>query len=150
MKVKEIRIVALIPTRAGCAVFLGNTRKVIHFFIDLHIGASINDAIAGEAYERPLTHDLFSQSMSVFGATMKKMIINDLKDETYFALVYWEMENEVKQRKVVEIDSRPSDALALSVRQQAPIYINQEVWDRSENMHSLLKELQNQVGEELP
>lgn len=147
MILKEIKIAALIPTRAGCAVFLGAEDKVIHFFIDLHIGQSINTALAGETLARPLTHDLFSATLSGFGGRMTKMIINDCKNEIFFARVYWEMENETHERSVVEIDSRPSDALALAVRQKAPILIKAEVWDECEDMTSLLNDLQTQMDD---
>ena len=98
---REIRIIALIPTRAGCAVFLGNDDKVIHFFIDLHIGHSINTAMAGESTHRPLTHDLFSATLKGVGARMTKMIINDCKNETFYSRVFWEMENEVLPSTIV-------------------------------------------------
>lgn len=143
----EINIVALIPTRAGCAVFLGKGKKVIHFFIDLHIGQAINMELAGDQSERPLTHDLFSRTMRGFGARMTHMIISDYRDEIYYAKIFWEMENEVKQKSIVEVDSRPSDALALAVRQKAKILMAESVWEASEDRSELLADLKAQVGD---
>lgn len=144
MNLLQIEIAALIPTKAGCAVFLGNKRKVIHFFIDLHIGQTINDAILGNDTERPMTHDLFSATLKGFGGKMLKMIIHDYRDDIFYARVYWEMENEVMERKLLEIDARPSDAMALAVRQNAPILISKKVWKEAENMKELLNDLKNQ------
>lgn len=147
MTLKEIKITGLIPTRAGCAVFLGDKTKMIHFFIDLHIGHAINASMAGERSERPNTHDLHDQTMHAMGAKLTKMIINDYHEEVYYSRLYWQVENEVQHRKLIEIDARPSDAMALAVRQDAPILINQEVWDQAEDMTSLLTELREQSRE---
>ncbi len=144
MRLLEIEIAALIPTRAGCAVFLGNEKKVIHFFIDLHIGHTINDSLSGNDTERPMTHDLFSATLNGFGGKMTKMIIHDYRDDVFYSRVYWEMENEVMERKILEIDARPSDAMALAVRQNAPILISKKVWRDAENMKELLNDLNNQ------
>ncbi len=144
----ELNIAALIPTRAGCAVFLGDGEKIIHFFIDLHIGQAINDQISGEDTVRPMTHDLFYQSLEALGARMTKMVIVDYEDEVYFARTYLEMENEVAHRKIIDIDSRPSDAMALAVRFGAPMYVKEEVWADLEDMTPLLESLKDQAEEE--
>jgi len=148
MRLQEINIIGLIPTRAGCAVFLGKEEKVIQFFIALPIGHAINSALADEKSERPLTHDLFSQTLKAFGSSMKRMVITDYKEEVYFAKIYWEMENELHAKKFVEIDARPSDAMALAVRYKAPIFISEEIWEASEDMSSLFFDLRNQAEEE--
>ena len=64
----RVEPVALLPTPAGCAVFLGDGKKVIVFYIDPAIGASINAVLAGTIPPRPLSHDLFSQTLEAFGA----------------------------------------------------------------------------------
>ena len=140
----EIKIAALIPTKGGCAVFIGTEQKVIHFFIDLQIGQSINDALSGNMPTRPMTHDLFCGTLNGFGGRMTKMVINNYKDDVFYSRIYWEMENEVLEKKVVEIDARPSDAMALAVRQKVPILISETVWEESENMKPLLNDLKNQ------
>jgi len=64
----RVEPVALLPTPAGCAVFLGDGRKVIVFYIDPAIGASINAVLSGTQSPRPLSHDLFAQTLDAFGA----------------------------------------------------------------------------------
>ncbi len=147
MKLRKIKIVALIPTKAGCALFLGDDKKVIHFFIDLHVGASINFTLTGEVRDRPLTHDLFSQTLDMLGAKMNKMIITDRVEDIFYARVYMEMKNEVSERKIVVLDSRPSDALALAVRQGAALYIEESVMDASEDRTDLLEQLRDQADD---
>ena len=147
MKVKVIRIVALIPTRAGCAVFLGDEDKIMQFFIDLQIGAAINAHLSNEPFERPFTHDLFSQSLDMFGVKMTKMIITDYQNDIYYARVHLEMKNALEERKSAVMDSRPSDALALAVRQGAPILIDENVWEEVEDMSQLLEDLKKQADD---
>lgn len=148
MSVLEVQIVALIPTRAGCAIFLGTEHKLIHFFIDLHIGHSINSALSEKEFERPLTHDVFSDTLMGFGAEMMKMVIHDYENEVYYARMYWVLKGENKQKSIVEIDVRPSDAMALAVRQEAPILISKEVWENAEDMTDLFNELKNETDTE--
>ncbi len=145
MELRQIQITALIPTRAGCALFLGSEEKVIQFFIDLHIGSAINDGIVGNTTERPLTHDVFAQTLAALGAKASKVILTDYNEGIYYARIYWEMDNEVYQRKILEIDIRPSDAIAIAVRHDAPIYINEEVWQEVEDKSQLLIELKEQA-----
>ena len=145
MKLIELSITALIPTRAGCAVFLGAGDKVIHFFIELQIGQAINEHLSGEVYERPMTYDMVSAMMKGHGSSLTKVIIEDCQDGVFFAKQYWQVDNELGHRKVVVVDSRPSDAMALSVRQDAPLYIVEEIWDAQEDMTTLLNDLKSQV-----
>ncbi len=143
----RVEPVGLMPTSAGCAVFLGDGEKVIVFYIDPTIGASINAVMAGVKPPRPLTHDLFSQVLDAFGAKVDHMTIVRVEGEVFFARLFIVAENEIMERKIVEIDARPSDCLALSVRQNAPIYVLQDVWDELRDMSEVLEELREK-GEE--
>lgn len=146
MKHDHIRVepVALMPTPAGCAVFLGDGEKVIVFYIEPAIGASINAVMAGVKPPRPLTHDLFSQVLEAFGATVDHVSIVKVEGDVYFARLFLVAENEVMERKVVEIDARPSDCLALAVRQKAPVYVLRHVWEGLRDMSDALRELREQ------
>jgi uncharacterized protein len=88
------------------------------------IGAFEAQAIAlemeGIRPPRPMTHDLLKNAIETLGATLVEVIINDLNDGTFYAQL-------VLDNAVGEIDSRPSDAIALAVRFQAPIFITEEV-----------------------
>jgi bifunctional DNase/RNase len=57
-------------------------------------------------------------------------------------------ENELQQRKVIELDARPSDCLAMAAQQKAPIYVTRAVWDEVEDMSEVLKKMAEQNGEE--
>ena len=129
------------PTPAGCAVFLGDGEKVIVFYIEPAIGASINAVMSGVKPPRPLTHDLFSQVLDAFGGRVDHATIVNVEGEVFFARLFIVAENEIMERKVIEIDARPSDCLALAVRQDAPIYVVQDVWSGLRDMSDVLAEL---------
>ncbi len=133
------------PTSAGCAVFLGDGEKVIVFYIEPAIGASINAVMSGVKPPRPLTHDLFSQVLDAFGARVERVVIVKVEGDVFFARMFIHAENEIMERKIVEIDARPSDCLALAVRQEAPIYVLQHVWDNLRDMSEVLAELKDKA-----
>lgn len=139
--VVRVEPIALLPTQAGCAVFLGDGKKAIVFYIDPSIGASINTILANETAPRPLTHDLYTQTLEAFGAKVKRVLIVKVDGEVYFARLFIEAKNEIMQHKVVELDARPSDCLALAVRSGAPIYFLDEVWDACADMSSVLESM---------
>jgi bifunctional DNase/RNase len=99
--------------------------------------------------ERPLTHDLMAHLMAAVGAKVDRVIINDLKSETYFARLIMTAENELFEKKIIELDGRPSDCLALAIQQHAPIYVSREVWEEVEDRSDVLKSLEEggQQGE---
>ena len=134
---------ALIPTQAGCAVFLGDGTKAIVFYIDPSVGASIQASLAGEVPSRPLTHDLYRSTLEAFGAMVSRVIIIEMKDEIYYARLILEAENEIMSRKIVELDCRPSDALAIAVRCKAPVYITRGLWERLEDASGILDDLKS-------
>ena len=131
----------MLPTQAGCAVFLGDGSKVIVFYIDPSIGQSINNSLSGQVPPRPLTHDLFLQAMEAMGATVTRMIIVKMENEIYHARLFFEAENEIMERKILELDARPSDSIAMAVRCGAPIYVLRELWNELEDMSSTLDEM---------
>ncbi|MDB6076846.1 MAG: hypothetical protein JWO82_593 [Akkermansiaceae bacterium] len=139
----QVEPIALLPTPAGCAVFLGDGHKAIVFYIDLAIGASINAALAGEAPPRPLTHDLFLLSMEAFGARISRAVIVSVENEIYFARLIMEAENEIMERKIVEIDARPSDCIALAVRARAPVFVVKDLWQRLDDMSGVLQDMRD-------
>lgn len=143
----RVEPIALMPTQAGCAVFLGDGHKVISFFIDPAIGASINAVLAGQKPERPLTHDLFLMSLEAFGARLQRVVIVSMKDEVYFARVIFQVENEIQEKKIVELDARPSDCIALAVRAHAPMYVVTDLWDSLADVSETLEEMRRE-GEE--
>ena len=95
-------------------------------YLPIWIGPWEASAIAmklqGLTAERPLTHDLFAATLDELGARIDRVVISTLAEETYHARLYLEVDG-----RAFEIDSRPSDALALAVRSGAPIFAAEEV-----------------------
>ena len=94
--------------------------------LPIWVGAFEANAIAVEieklSTQRPMTHDLLKNVIWELGASVRRIIITDLVDNTFYAVI--EM---VRDNQVIAIDSRPSDAIALALRVDCPIYVNNEV-----------------------
>jgi bifunctional DNase/RNase len=97
--------------------------------LPIWIGIAEASAIAlyrsNKKFERPLTHDLMKLIIEGFHARLVKIVIDDLKDNTFFAKLYLEID----QNKAAVIDARPSDAVALALRLNAPLFVEEKVWE---------------------
>jgi len=98
--------------------------------LPIWIGPFEADAITiqlqGQEVARPLTHDLLKSMIHTLGATVSYIVINDLSDNTFYARIVLQVNG-----RELEVDSRPSDAIALAVRTQSPIYVDEEVLNRA-------------------
>ena len=140
----EVQIRGLAATSGGCAVFLGNEEKVFVINVEQSVGAAIAMFMQGAQKQRPLTHDLLANILRALGAKIERVIINDLKHGTYFARLVLGSENELQQKKIIEIDARPSDCIAMATQQLAPIYVSLDVWDELEDMTEELRKIQQE------
>jgi uncharacterized protein len=99
-------------------------------YLPIWIGQPEADAIAvklqGVNTARPLTHDLLCSVIDTLGATINSIIVSDLKNDTFYAKILLNVDGEQ-----MEVDSRPSDALALAVRAEAPIFADETVLDKA-------------------
>jgi bifunctional DNase/RNase len=99
-------------------------------YLPIWIGPAEADAIAVRLQEvavaRPLTHDLLRSIIDSLGASVDYVIVNDLSNDTFFARIMLQIDG-----RVMEIDSRPSDAIALAVRVQVPIYADESVLEKA-------------------
>ena len=129
----QVQVRGIVPTPTGCGVFLGAAGKVIAIFVDHSVAAAITMALHGVKKPRPLTHDLIRNILAGLGARVEKVLINDLKDDTFFARLYLVQENELG-RNVVEIDARPSDAMAIALQHECPVFVARAVWDTADDM----------------
>ena len=86
---------------------------------------------------RPITHDLTLNIIESFGAQIDRVIVTELKNNTYYAIVQLR-----RKMKVYEIDSRPSDAIALAVRNNIPIFVAEEVMDKGAYTSEELQEIE--------
>lgn len=140
--VVEVQLRAIVPTNGGSAVFLGNADKTFVIYVDHSVGSAITMFMRRTPKERPLTHDLMGHLLVALGAKVERVIVNDLKNGTYFARLIITAENEIQEKKLVEIDARPSDCIAMAVQQQAPVYIAQHVWDSVDDMSEVLRKME--------
>lgn len=143
-----VQIRALIPTNAGTAVFLGNDEKVFTIYIDQAIGSAISLYLNSTPKERPLTHDLLANVLTSLGAKVERIVINDFRNGIYYGRLIITAENELQQRKIIELDARSSDCMAMAALQKSPIYVSGVVWDEVEDMTPLLERLQQGEGGE--
>jgi len=142
--VVEVQVRAVAAASGGVAVFLGNEGKVIVIYVDQSVGVAIAMFMQGTQRERPLTHDLLANILRALGAKIDRVIVNDLKHGTYFARLVLSAENELKEKKIVEIDARPSDCIAMAIQQAAPIFVSLDVWDAVEDMTEVLRKMQEE------
>src|SRR5437660_64820 len=140
----EVQVRAVLPTSGGCAVFLGNNDKVFIIYVDQTVGSAITMFMREISKERPLTHDLIGHLMTALGAKVERVIINDLKNATYYARAIIRAENELQQKKIIELDARPSDCIAMATQQKAPIYVSQEVRDEVDDMKDVLRKMEEE------
>jgi len=138
----EVQIRGLAATSGGCAVFLGNEEKAFVICVEQSVGLAIAMFMQGTQKERPLTHDLLANILRAFEAKIERVIISDLKRGTYFARLVLSAENESQEKKIIEIDSRPSDCIAMATQQTAPIFVSRDVWDQVEDMSEALRKMQ--------
>lgn len=133
-----VEVRGLVPTPTGCGVFLGHGAKAIAIFVDHGVAAAMTMALHKIRSSRPLTHDLLSSILAGLGVTLQKVVVNDLRDETFFARLFLRQDSE-SGHNLVEIDSRPSDAITLALQHGSPIFVSRQVWDRAEDMTWFLK-----------
>ncbi|HEY66404.1 MAG TPA: bifunctional nuclease family protein [Caldilineae bacterium] len=99
-------------------------------YLPIWIGPFEADAITielqGVEVARPLTHDLLKRMIETLGARVSHVVVNDLQNDTYYARIILDVDGEE-----IEVDSRPSDAIALAVRTKVPVFVAEEVMDRA-------------------
>ena len=98
----------------------GNT--ILPIWVGMYEANAIALEIEKIATPRPMTHDLIKTLLMGMETGIRKVVVNELKDDTFFALIWLE-----KDGKLISVDSRPSDALALALRLDCPIYVDEQV-----------------------
>ncbi|MBW1722075.1 MAG: bifunctional nuclease family protein [Deltaproteobacteria bacterium] len=100
--------------------------RTLPIWIGLLEATAIASELEGIKFSRPMTHDLLKNIMDTINLRVSKVEVCDLKNNTYYALIYLN-----HQGTEISIDARPSDALALSLRMGAPIFVSEEVISKS-------------------
>ena len=125
MTVHSVRVSPLTQNRVVVLTETAGQR-----YLPIWIGADVADAIAlqlqGVEMARPLTHDLLRSVIEVLGAKVDRVLVNDIHDNTFFARIIFDVAG-----RYAEVDSRPSDALALAVRVNCPILVEENVLEEA-------------------
>lgn len=138
--VVPVQIRGILPANSGCALFVGNDEKVFVINVEPNMGAVIGMFLRDTPKERPLTHDLMQSIFKGFGISVERVVITELKNATYFARLILQQNNELA-KKIVEIDARPSDCLALATAQKKPIFVATHLFNQVEDMSELLERI---------
>ena len=142
--VVETKLRAVVPLEGSFAVFLGNDEKTFVIYVDEPVGTAIAMSMRGIAKDRPLTHALLGHVLRAFGAKVDRVVINHMENGVYHARLIMSAENELQHRKVVELDARPSDCIALAVAQNAPIFVSNQVWEKVDDVSATLEDIVRQ------
>jgi bifunctional DNase/RNase len=124
LKEAKIFSLVLIPLLGQYVVTLEEMggQRLIPIWIGVNEGNAIGLKLQGEQLPRPMTHDLMSSMLEVLKVRVERIVVTDLREGTYYAAITL---NAGSQR--FEIDSRPSDAMALAVRMATPIFVDEKV-----------------------
>lgn len=129
----EIKGLLMDPVSNMPVVILRDTEK--GHFLPIWVGIFEANAIALEMEKvttpRPMTHDLLKNLLGELDARVDRIVINDLRDNTFFARIHL-----TRGDSTLSVDSRPSDAIALALRSQAEIFVEEEVLEKSRSLRS--------------
>lgn len=126
----KIRGLLMDPTTNSPIVILKDVNSEV--MLPIWVGPFEANSIASEiekiAPPRPMTHDLLRNAINLFGAEIKRIVVTELRENTFYAVI--EMDWQGNQ---LFLDARPSDAIALALRADCPIFVNEEVLKSSQN-----------------
>lgn len=133
----QVDIKKVVTTPSASAVLLGNERKTFVIYVGSGVGMAIAMTLGGVKKVRPLTHDFLTNILTGLGVHVDRVVINDLRGNTFYARLFLSEDNGHGKR-IVEIDARPSDCMVIAKQNKAPIYVDEEVFDRVEDVSHLL------------
>lgn len=123
-----------------------NSETMLPIWVGEYEAKAIALEIEKIAPQRPMTHDLLRNLMIEMGARIERVVVTELRENTFFAVI--EMRNSIGE--ALMLDSRPSDAIALALRADCPIYVNEEVILASRNTASDAEDESSEGDEEWP
>lgn len=115
----------------------GNT--ILPIWVGIYEANAIALEIEKVSTPRPMTHDLIKQLLMGLQTGIRKIVVNELKDDTFYALIWLE-----KNGELISVDSRPSDALALALRLDCPIYVDESVLKSSRMASTVTDKINNE------
>lgn len=101
--------------------------RILPIWIGHNEALAIGMVLEKKSPERPLTHDLMKTLIQGLDAKVSRVVVNDIRNNTYYARIYLEKDN-----AIVEVDARPSDSIALALRTAAPLYVADEVFKEAQ------------------
>ena len=104
-------------------------KRAIPIWIGLFEASAIATQMEEVNLARPMTHDLMNEMLKVLEVKVLQIVINDLKDNTFFATIHI-----LKKDASITVDARPSDAIALALRAGAPIFVDEKIIEKSTNI----------------
>ena len=126
---KKVRVysVVLIPQLGQYLITLEEIDgiRLIPIWVGPAEGMAIGAKLEGQQFPRPLTHDLMANILNNMNVKTKKVTVTELKNSTFYAIITFSHNN-----KKIEMDSRPSDAIALAVRTNSPIFVDDAVFKK--------------------
>jgi uncharacterized protein len=129
----EVKVMGIVvdPKQSNPVVVLVDLsgQKALPIWIGVFEAEAISRGLEDVVTLRPMTHDLMKQILDTFQVSVTRVVINDLKENTFYANLYLNIEG-----KELVVDSRPSDAIALAVRVKAPIYIADSVIEATKQL----------------
>ncbi|MEK7389971.1 MAG: bifunctional nuclease family protein [Elusimicrobiota bacterium] len=134
---KEVRIYSLATTVSECIIFLEELegKRLLPIWIGITEGQAIAIRFSGIVLPRPLTHDLLLSAIQELGYEVKKIVVSDIKENTFYARVHAS-----NGKTTVQLDSRPSDAIAIAVRAGCPILVHETVFERCQTLTKPISE----------
>lgn len=115
-----------------------NGNSILPIWVGIYEANAIALEIEKVATPRPMTHDLIRTLLHGLDTSVRKVVVNELKDDTFYAMIWLE-----KDGRLMSVDSRPSDALAVALRLDCPIYVDQTVLDSSKMASSVSDKVTN-------
>lgn len=103
-----------------------NKFRIVPIWVGVNEATQMGIALEKARFSRPMTHDLFLDALTNLDARIDHVLINEVNGPTFYAKLVLRQHS-----RLIELDARPSDALALAIRQEAPIYINEEVLEKA-------------------
>jgi hypothetical protein len=116
-----------------------NGSAILPIWVGVYEANAIALEIEKVTTPRPMTHDLIKSLLMGLNTGVQKVVVNELKDDTFYALIWLERDGEI-----ISVDSRPSDALAVALRLDCPIYVEESVLKSSKMSSSVSEKVNNE------
>lgn len=107
-----------------------NSERILPIWIGVFEANAISLKVENIATPRPMTHDLLKNILSKFNIPIEKIVVNDVRDNTFYAVIYCRYKGQI-----IGIDSRPSDAIALALRTNTHIFVKEEVVSKANSLN---------------